>query len=149
MGTHATHSPLWSRGYPSWGCTIRFQVPPEPFKKKTGKLKKKNLAKNAQKNANNFFCVSGPLGNVKTYLDAKFQLIWPSNEARASRNHFFGNFRAFFEKLSFFQKSHFFSFFYYVNPQVYGYPRDPLAIVVAWVPIMGVYDQILGASRAI
>ena len=35
-------------------------------------------------------CISGPLGNVKTYLDAKFQLIWPSNEARASSDHFFG-----------------------------------------------------------
>ena len=55
----------------------------------------------------------------------------------------------FFEKMIFFQKSHFFSFFYYVNPYVYGYARNPLAIVVAWVPIMGVYNQILGASRAI
>ena len=24
---------------------------------------------------------------------------------------------------------------------VYGYPRDPLTIVVAWVPNMGVYNQ--------
>ena len=43
-----------------------------------------------QKNAKKKKIVSGPLGNVKTYLDTKFQLIWPSNEARASRNHFFG-----------------------------------------------------------
>ena len=30
--------------------------------------------------------VSGPLGNVKTYLDTKFQLIWPSNEARNQKD---------------------------------------------------------------
>jgi len=74
------------------------------------------LAKNAPKKRKKKKIVSGPLGNVKTYLDTKFQQIWPSNEARASKNHFFGNFRAFFEKLSYFQKSHFFSFFYYINP---------------------------------
>jgi len=45
------------------------------------------FAKNAPKCAKIFFCVSGPLGNVKTYLDTKFQLIWPSNEAS---DHFFG-----------------------------------------------------------
>ena len=28
-----------------------------------------------------YFCVSGHLGDLKTYLDAKFQLIWPSNKA--------------------------------------------------------------------
>ena len=53
-----------------------------------GKFKFIFLAKNAQKNAKKN-CVSGPLGNLKTYLDAKFQLIWPSNEARASIDHFF------------------------------------------------------------
>ena len=32
---------------------------------------------------------------------------------------------------------------------VYGYPRDPLTIVVAWVPNMGVYNQFLGACGLI
>ena len=57
-------------------------MPPEPFKKKTGKFKINFLAKNApKKRKKKKKIVSGPLGNVKTYLDAKFQLIWPSNEA--------------------------------------------------------------------
>merc|ERR1711895_308319 len=30
-----------------------------------------------------------------------------------------------------------------------GYPRDPLAIVLPWVPNMGVYNQFLGASGLI
>ena len=44
------------------------------------------MRQNAQKK---YFCVSGHLGNLKTYLDVKFQLIWPSNEARASKQAFF------------------------------------------------------------
>ena len=40
------------------------------------------MCQNAQKK---YFCISGPLGNLKTNLDAKFQLIWPSNKARASK----------------------------------------------------------------
>merc|ERR1712074_56663 len=57
--------------------------------------------------------------------DTKFQLIWPTNEARASRNHFFGNFRAFFEKLSFFQKSHFFFIFLLCQPLGLWVPTRP------------------------
>ena len=61
----------------------------------SGQIKKKNgkilpfsnfvFLPKMRQNAQFFFCVSGPLGNVKTYLDTKFQLIWPSNEARASK----------------------------------------------------------------
>ena len=39
------------------------------------------MRQNAQKK-----CVSGHLGNLKTYLDTKFQLIWPSNEARNKKD---------------------------------------------------------------
>ena len=39
--------------------------------------------------------------------------------------------------------------FLFSQSQVYGYPRNPLAIVVAWVPITGVYKQFLGASGPI
>ena len=43
------------------------------------------------------------------------------------------------------KKTHFFG----SQLQVYGYPCNPLAIVVTWVPIMGVYNQFLGASGPI
>ena len=62
-------------------------MPPGKFKKKRPNFavfKFCFFAKNAPKCANFFFGVSGPLGDVKTYLDAEFQLIWPSNEARTS-----------------------------------------------------------------
>ena len=54
----------------------------------------------------------------------------------------------FFKKTHFFKKVTFFIFLF-SQSQVYGYPCDPLAIVVAWVPIMGVYNQFLGASGPI
>ena len=54
-----------------------------------------------------------------------------------------------FSKKLNFSKKWLFLIFLFSQSQVYGYPRDPLAIVVAWVPIMGVYNQILGASRPI
>ena len=72
------------------GVRSNFRCLQSHLKKKTGKFKFCFLAKNAQKKRKKKKIVSGPLGNVKTYLDTKFQLIWPSNEARASRNHFFG-----------------------------------------------------------
>ena len=45
-----------------------------------------------------------------------------------------------FKKMSFFKKVSFFIFFV-SQPQFYGYPCNHLAIVVAWVPIIGVYNQ--------
>merc|ERR1712237_73486 len=71
---------------------------------------------------------------------------WHNKNMR--KTHLFEK-NSFFQKMSFFQKNKFFSFFCLVNPYVYGYPRDPLAIVVAWVPNMGVYNQFLGASGPI
>merc|ERR1712105_563683 len=62
----------------------------EPFKKKRENSNFVFWPKMRQKNAKKKKIVSGPLGCVKTYLDTKFQLIWPSNEARASSDHFFG-----------------------------------------------------------
>ena len=53
------------------------------------------MRQNVQKK---YFCVSGHLGNVNTYLDAKFQLIWPSNEASDQKRSLF------FQKWSFFDK---------------------------------------------
>merc|ERR1712105_529004 len=99
--------------------------PPEPFKKKTGKLKKKKMAKNAPKKRKKKKIVSGPLGNVKTYLDTKFQQIWPSNEARASSDHFFGKKNHFFEKLSFFSKKSFFFIFLLCQPLGLWVPTRP------------------------
>merc|ERR1712105_497022 len=100
--------------------------PPEPFKKKNGKIQKKKLAKNAPKKRKKKKIVSGPLGNVKTYLDTKFQQIWPSNEARASSDHFFGKKNNFFEKLSFFfKKVIFFHFFIMSTPRFMGTHAPP------------------------
>ena len=67
-----------------------------PIKKKTAVFKFGFFAKNAPKNAKKYFCVSGHLGNVKTYLDTKFQLIWPSNSRENQNNTLF------FQKWSFF-----------------------------------------------
>ena len=53
------------------------------------------FAKNAQKK---YFCVSGHYGNLKTYLDTKFQLIWPSNKARTSKWAWRGQKKITFEK---------------------------------------------------
>ena len=64
------------------------------------------------------------------------------------------------EKMTFLKKNHFFKktqflkkklflIFLLSQSQVYGYQRDPLAIVVAWVPITGVYNQFLHASGQI
>merc|ERR1712002_383543 len=54
--------------------------------------------------------------------------------------------KSFFQKMTFFfKKMSFFHFFMWV----YGYLRDPLAIALAWVPNMGVYNQFLGASGLI
>merc|ERR1712105_374286 len=77
------------------GVRSDFRCLQSHLKKKNGKIQFffwPKMRKKTQKKK----IVSGPLGNVKTYLDTKFQLIWPSNEARASRNHFFGNFKSFF-----------------------------------------------------
>ena len=54
-----------------------------------------------------------------------------------------------FSKKLNFSKKWLFLIFLFSQSQLYGYPRDPLAIVVAWVPITGVYNNILGASRPI
>ena len=55
----------------------------------------------------------------------------------------------FFKKTQFFKKKILFLIFLFSQSQVYGYPRDALAIVVAWVPITGVYNKFLGASGPI
>ena len=43
------------------------------------------MRQNAKKK---YFCVSGHLGNLKTYPDTKFQLIWPSNKANNKKDYF-------------------------------------------------------------
>ena len=48
-----------------------------------------------------------------------------------------------FWKNEFFFKTVSFFIFFVSQAQFYGYPRNPLAIVVMWVPIMGVYNQFL------
>ena len=54
----------------------------------------------------------------------------------------------FFQKNAIFEKNTFSPFFIYSIPG-FWYPRDPLAIVVTWVPITGVYNHFLGASGPI
>ena len=82
MGTHATPSPLCSRGYPTWGCTISFWVPPGSLKKKRANfaifkfsffaITRPKMVKNAQNQ-------NYPTRLSKIYLHSKFQLIWSSN----------------------------------------------------------------------
>ena len=47
------------------------------------------------------------------------------------------------KKLTFWRKTHLKKMIFFLQKS------DPLAIVVAWVPIMGVYNQVLGAFRLI
>ena len=63
------------------------------------------------------------------------------------KNSLFEKKLIFWKKEFFFKKRSFSSFL--TQPQVYGHPHNLLAIVVAWVPIIGVYNQVLGASRPI
>ena len=65
-----------------------YGYPRNPLKKwaNFAVLKFSFFAKNAPKCAKKYFCVSGHLGNLKTYLDTKFQLIWPSNSRENQNN---------------------------------------------------------------
>merc|ERR1712112_501037 len=71
------------------GVRSDFRCLESHLKKKRAIFKFSFFAKNAPKCAKKYFCVSGHYRNLKTYLDTKFQLIWPSNEARASKWAFF------------------------------------------------------------